>query len=144
MTAEEQKSLKQRAAKVLADAGRYDEAIHLALQAEDWDQASGLMLSRAETVLAQGHRTTFIEWVGRLPEAFMNGWHFYWLGVAHMPNDAAAEHWLSKAWHAFGEADDQRGLCLTVSRAVLVKTDSWRTYEGLSAWTRRAFEIIER
>ncbi|RWN62554.1 hypothetical protein [Mesorhizobium sp.] len=144
VTAEEQKSLKQRAAKVLADAGRYDEAIHLALQAEDWDQASGLMLSRAETVLAQGHRTTFIEWVGRLPEAFMNGWHFYWLGVAHMPNDAAAEHWLSKAWHAFGEADDQRGLCLTVSRAVLVKTDSWRTYEGLSAWTRRAFEIIER
>ncbi|WP_292671203.1 hypothetical protein, partial [Mesorhizobium sp.] len=141
---EEQQSLKRRAAKVLADADRPDEAIHLALQAEDWDRASELMLSRAEAVLAQGHRTTFIEWCGRLPEASMNGWHFYWLGVAHMPDDAAAEHWLSKAWHAFGEADDQRGLCLTVSRAVLVKTDSWRTYEGLSTWTRRAFELIER
>ncbi|MET3578073.1 DNA-binding SARP family transcriptional activator [Mesorhizobium robiniae] len=144
ISADEQKSLKQRAAKVLADADRYDEAIHLALQAEDWERASELMLSRAEAVLAQGHRTTFIEWVGRLPQTVLNGWHFYWLGVAHMPDDAAAEHWLSKAWRAFGEADDQRGLCLTVSRAVLVKSDSWRTYEGLSAWTRRAFEIIER
>ncbi|RWK61563.1 hypothetical protein [Mesorhizobium sp.] len=141
---EEQRSLRRKAAKVLAEAGRPDEAIHLALQAEDWDQASELILSRAEAVLAQGGRATFIEWCGRLPEAFMNGWHFYWLGVAHMPDDAAAERWLSRAWQAFGEADDLRGLCLTVSRAVLVKTASWRTYEGLSMWTRRAFELIER
>ncbi|AZN98379.1 hypothetical protein EJ066_15075 [Mesorhizobium sp. M9A.F.Ca.ET.002.03.1.2] len=144
VTREEQQSLRRKAAKILVEAGRRDEAIHLALQAEDWGQASGLILNRAEAVLAQGHRATFIEWCGRLPEAVMSGWHFYWLGVAHMPDDAAAEHWLSRAWHAFGEADDLRGLSLTVSRAVLVKTDSWRTYEGLSTWTRRAFEIIER
>lgn len=141
---EEQQSLRRKAAKVLVEAGREDEAIHLALQAEDWDQASELILNRAEAVLAQGHRATLIEWCGRLPEAVMNGWHFYWLGVAHMPDDAAAERWLSRAWHAFDEADDLRGLCLTVSRAVLVKTASWRTYEGLSMWTRRAFELIER
>lgn len=141
---EEQKSLRQRAAKVLLEAGRHDDAIPLALQAEDWLGASELMLGRAEAVLRQGRRATFIDWSGRLPEASMNGWHFYWLGVAHMPDDAAAEYWLSKAWQAFGKADDLRGLCLAVSRAVLVKTDSWRTYEGLSAWTRRAFELIER
>lgn len=141
---EEQQSLRRKAAKVLAGAGRHDEAIRLALQADDWDQASDLLLSRAEDLLAQGSRATFIEWCGRLPETIMNGWHFYWLGVAHMPDDAAAERWLSKAWQAFGEADDLRGLCLTVSRAVLVKTASWRTYEGLSMWTRRAFELIER
>lgn len=141
---EEQQSLRRKAAKVLVEAGRQDEAIPLALQAEDWGSASTLILSRAEPVLAQGSRATFIEWCDQLPEAVINGWHFYWLGVAHMPDDAAAERWLSKAWHAFSEADDLRGLCLTVSRAVLVKTASWRTYEGLSMWTHRAFELIER
>ncbi|QPB18872.1 hypothetical protein [Rhizobium sp. 007] len=141
---EEQKSFKRRAAKVLVEAGRHDDAIPLALDAEDFVWASELMLTRAEAVLAQGRRATFIEWTGRLPETLMNGWHFYWLGVAHMPDDAAAERWLSRAWQAFGRTDDLSGLCLTVSRAVLVKTDSWRTYEGLSVWTRRASEIIER
>ncbi|MEI8699202.1 hypothetical protein [Mesorhizobium sp. ISC15] len=141
---EEQRLLKRKAATILVEAGRLDEAIPLALQAEDWGVASKLILSRAEDVLAQGGRATFIDWCGRLPEALMSAWHFYWLGVAHVPDDVAAERWLAKAWQAFGEADDQRGLCLTVSRAVLVKTASWRTYEGLSMWTRRAFELIER
>ncbi|MCV3205202.1 hypothetical protein OHD62_08475 [Mesorhizobium sp. YC-39] len=141
---EEQRLLKRKAATILIQAGRLDEAIPLALQAEDWGLAGKLILSRAEAVLAQGGRATFIDWCGRLPEALMNGWHFYWLGVAHVPDDVAAERWLAKAWQAFGEADDPRGLCLTVSRAVLVKTASWRTYEGLSVWTRRAFELIQR
>ena len=30
------------------------------------------------------------------------------------------------------------------SRAVLVKTDSWRTHEGLSAWTERAGAAPQR
>lgn len=141
---DEQRSLRRKAAKILVNTNRHDDAIPLALLAKDWAEASDLIVGRAKAVLAQGRRATFIEWVGLLPVAFMNGWHFYWLGVAHMPDDAAAERWLSKAWHAFEEADDLPGLCLTVSRAVLVKTDSWRTYEGLSTWTRRALELNER
>jgi LuxR family maltose regulon positive regulatory protein len=141
---EEQRALRSKAADILVAAGRHDEAIPLALDAEDWAAAGALILDRAEAALAQGRRATFIDWCSRLPRSAMNGWHFYWLGVAHMPDDAAAEHWLSLAWHAFGAAGDQRGVCLAVSRAVLVKTDSWRTYEGLSTWTRRALELIER
>ena len=38
---------------------------------------------------------------------------------------------------------DLRGKCLTVTRAVLVKTSSWRTHEGLEAWTQRAAEILK-
>lgn len=141
---EEQASLRERTAIVLSEAGRLDEAIPLALQAEAWTRARDLILRRAETMLAQGRRATFIEWCAKFPATELTAWLFYWLGVAHMPDDAAAERWLSQAWAAFEETGDLRGQSVTVARAVLVKTDSWRTYEGLSTWTRRAADIIER
>ena len=141
---DEQADLRRRTAVILREAGRFDEAISLSLQATAWDLARDLMLARAESVLGEGERATFISWCSKLPSGEMNAWLFYWLGVAHMPDDAAAEHWLSKAWTLFEQAGDRGGQCLAVSRAVLVKTNSWRTYRDMSAWTRRAIAIIEQ
>jgi len=140
---EEQARLREKAAIVLEKAGRFDEAIALALQAATWGLARDLILEHAGSVLAHGRRATFIDWCAKLPPAEMTAWLCYWLGVAHVPDDAAAERWLSRAWTSFAEAGDRHGECLTVSRAVLVKATSWRTYEGFSAWTRRATAILE-
>ncbi len=141
---EEQRRLREKAAIVLRDGGYVEEAIPLALQAEAWTLAHDLMLSEAETVLSQGRRSTFIDWSTRLPDTAKSPWILYWLGVAHMPDDASAEHWLAKAWMSFRDMGDQRGECLTVARAVLVKADSWRTHDGLSAWTGRAVGLLDR
>ncbi|MGE0239055.1 MAG: BTAD domain-containing putative transcriptional regulator [Parvibaculaceae bacterium] len=141
---EELAALRERTAIILAEAGRLDEAIALALQAQAWPSARDLILKRAEPVLALGRRATFIEWCAKLPTEEVDAWLSYWLGVAHIPDDAGAERWLSKAWASFEETGDLRGQVLTVARAVLVKTDSWRTYEGLSAWTQRAALLLER
>lgn len=140
----ERARLRERAANILRAAGRLDEAITLALQAEAWPLARDLILERAAPVIAQGRRATFIEWCGKLPPQEMNAWLFYWLGVAHIPDDAAAERCLARAWTAFEQAGDARGQCLTVARAVLVKTDSWRTHEGLSAWVERVWPLVDR
>jgi LuxR family maltose regulon positive regulatory protein len=141
---EELAALRERTAMILSERGRLDEAIALALQAEAWPSARDLILRRAESVLAQGRRASFIEWCGKLPASELDPWLLYWLGVAHMPDDAAAERWLSQAWSRFEDMGDLRGQALTVARAVLVKTDSWRTYEGLAVWTRRAAVILDR
>ena len=140
----ERASLRERAANILRAAGRLDEAIALALQAEAWALARDLILERAAPTIAQGRRATFIEWCGKLPPAEMNAWLFYWLGVAHVPDDAAAERCFARALSAFEEAGDFRGQCLTVARAVLVKTDSWRTHEGLSVWIQRVWQQLDR
>ena len=95
---EEQARLRAKAATVLRDAGRVDEAIALALQAGAWPLARTLILERAAAIIAQGGRATFIEWCGRLPQPEMNAWLYYWLGVAHMPDDAAAERCFARAW----------------------------------------------
>ena len=137
----EQRALRRKAALVLSEAGRADEAIALALDACAWPLARDLLLVRADTLIATGRRVTLIEWLDRLPQAEQTGWLLYWAGVAHLANDATAERWLASAWQAFEEGNDQRGKCLTVARAVLVKTDSWRTHHGLSIWTERAIVL---
>jgi LuxR family transcriptional regulator, maltose regulon positive regulatory protein len=144
LTADDRRALRTKAAQVLVAAGRTDDAIALAAQAGAWALARDLLLRRAETVIAEGRRATFIEWVSKLPAAELTGWLLYWAGVAQLADDAAAERWLSRAWEAFETAGDERGKCLTMARALVVKTDSWRTHEGLSTWTQRGMEIAGR
>ncbi|WP_162914228.1 BTAD domain-containing putative transcriptional regulator [Taklimakanibacter lacteus] len=143
-SSEELASLRRKTATLLAEAGRLDDAIELALEAKAWPYARELLLQRAGPVLAQGKRATFIDWCAKLPTEEIDAWLYYWLGVAHVPDDAAAERWLSQAWNGFEASGDRQGQALTVARAVLVKTDSWRTYEGLSTWTKRAMQLLEQ
>lgn len=143
-SSEELASLRRKTATLLAEAGRLDDAIELALEAKAWSYARELLVQRAEPVLAQGKRATFIDWCAKLPADEIDAWLCYWLGAAHIPDDAAAERWLSQAWNGFEASGNRQGQALTVARAVLVKTDSWRTYEGLSAWTERAMHLLEQ
>lgn len=137
----EQRAFRLKAARILSEAGRPDEAIVLALDACAWILARDLLFLRADALIASGRRATLIEWLGRLPEVELTGWSFYWAGVAHLADDATAERWFTLAWQAFDKGDDSRGKYLSVARAVLVKTAGWRTHRGLSAWTRRAVAI---
>lgn len=137
--------LRARAAALLSHSGRTDDAIDLALSAGAWAQARRLMVSRARTLLAEGRRATLVDWSLTLPAGQTGDpWLCYWLGVANMADDAAAEGWFSRAWTLFEERGEPHGQCLTAARAVLSKTDSWRTHEGLSLWTRRLLALIGR
>ncbi|HET9317777.1 MAG TPA: hypothetical protein VFQ51_19440, partial [Vicinamibacteria bacterium] len=135
--------LRQRVAVVLERAGRGEDAVELALSAGAWTLARRLVLARAEALLARGQRATLIRWCSALPDRFQeHPWLCYWLGVAHMSDDAAAESWLARAWSLFREEADADGLRLTAACAVLSKTDSWRTHEGLAVWTKRALDLL--
>ncbi len=94
--------------------------------------------------MAQGRRATLIDWCKALPPDQLDGWICYWLGVANMADDAAAESWFARAWASFAERGELDGQCLTAARAVLSKSDSWRTHEGLAAWTQRVIDVIDR
>ena len=137
-------TLREQAATLLNAAGYPDAAIELALQAQSWSLARGLIVQRAEALIAQGRRATLIDWCNALPASECDGWICYWLGVANMADDAAAESWLAQAWTAFAERGELDWQCLTAARAVLSKSDSWRTHEGLGAWTQRVIDLIDR
>lgn len=138
-----QEALSLRAVDALWDAERQEDAIDLCLRAGAWAAAREKIVIRAETLLAQGRRTTVLDWCARIPDAELDAWLCYWRGVASFPDDAEAEAWLERAWARFDEEGCLRGKHLTVARAVLVKTDSWRTHAGLSLWTTRAISLLE-
>lgn len=139
--AEERTALRRRAAELSWDQGKTEDAIELAIQAPDPAMAAGMIATCAPTLLEQGRRLTLSEWCARLPPDAHDATLCYWLGVAHMADDADAERWLERAWTGFSRSNDTRGRCLTVARAVLSKTDSWRTHAGLPAWTQRAIAL---
>ena len=136
--------LMEHVAGLLNDAGYADAAMDLALQAEAWPFARRLISAQAETLVLQGRRATLIDRCAALPADQLDGWLCYWLGVATVSDDATAESWFARAWTAFSENADGRGLCLTAAHAVLSKADSWRTHEGLAVWTARAIELLDR
>lgn len=137
--------LYRRAAGVLHRAGRTDEAVELALLARDWHLARRLVVARAPALLALGQRATLIAWSHALPErAREDAWLCYWLGVAHVADDAAAETWLARAWALFARRSDVQGQRLVAAQVVLSKTDSWRTHTGLAVWTRRLLAHLGR
>jgi LuxR family maltose regulon positive regulatory protein len=135
-------TLRERAATLLDDNGRVDAAVELALAARAWPLAHTLIARHAAELVAQGRRVTLTEWVAALPLAELDPWLCYWLGVAHMADDATAESWFARAWDGFTQRNDPAGRCLTAARAVLSKTDSWRTHAGLAAWTRRILDLM--
>lgn len=139
--AEERTALRQRAAQLCWELGKTEDAIELAIQAPDPALAARMIAACAPTLLEQGRRLTLSEWCARLPPDAHDTTLCYWLGVAHMADDADAERWLERAWTGFSRSNDTRGRCLTVARAVLSKTDSWRTHAGLPVWTQRAIAL---
>jgi tetratricopeptide (TPR) repeat protein len=144
LSPEEQASLREKAARVLRDAGLVDAAVSMALQAQAWPLARELIIEHAEAMLSQGRRATLVEWGARFPDEELDGWLLHWIGAAHVPDDAAAERWFSRAWDAFEKGGDLPGQWLTTTRAVLVKTSSWRTHDGLDRWTRRAANLLRK
>jgi len=141
-TPADRQALTIKAAEALAADGRPAQAIDLALRGGAHDLAARLMAQAAETALEQGRRATFLDWCARL-KGLQDPWLCYWRGVAHLPDDQAAEPWLERAFAGFDTNGDERGRRLAVARAVLVKSDSWRTHTGLSVWTARAMRLLE-
>lgn len=137
-----QRDLRKRAAIILRDIGAIDAAVPLAIEAGAWGLAREMIDASAETILEHGRRGTVIEWANRFPPEELDGWLCHWAGAAHVSDDARAEKWFEKAWDLFDAVHDLRGKWLTVTRAVLVKTGSWRTHQGLDRWTRRAADLL--
>lgn len=139
--AQQRHALQREAAELSWASGRHEDAIELALQAPDAPLAARMIVECAPTLIEQGRRQTLMGWCSCLPEDVHTPWLCYWLGVAHIAEDARAEYWLERAWHGFVRSQEPRGQCLAVAHAVLSKTDSWRTHTGLPAWTRRAIAL---
>ncbi len=83
---------RHKAATLIEEAGRTEEALALYLDAEDWGAATRLILQHAPIILTEGRLLTLGEAIRRLPaaELELEPWLPYWLGVCRLPMEPGA------------------------------------------------------
>lgn len=147
---EEMRSLKRLAARLLAEHGQIDGAMHHLLEATAWDDAQLLLREHAAQYFEQGRTQSLREWIDALPvEHRERPILLYWRAYCDMAMDPATTLPLfDRAYEGFVALDDQIGQLLAAagaSEAIVLRRagqaalDRWvRVFEALAA---RFFEI---
>lgn len=115
---EELASLLCRSATTLEATGDLDAAMDLWIAAQNWDQATRLILRGANGLLNSGRRQTLVRWIQGIRGSLHTDdpWLAYWLGRAQLqiaPSEGIKT--LEHALELFRQSDDRQGRmeCLT-------------------------------
>ncbi len=134
------RSLEARAAALLAEAGRVEDAIDLYAHAGAWTDMAHLVLLRAPHLVATGRTVKLERWLDALARDLegRNPWLSYWHGVCRLLFDpvTAREH-LARAWAGFEAAGDIRGLHLSFAAAIESFVFEWADLHGMDEWIDR-------
>jgi len=107
--------VKRRAALLLDEAGRPEDAVELLIGISDWKAAGELVCRYSSGLLAQGRSLTVKSWLDSLPAAVIEDapYLLYWKGVCYSPVDPMESRRLfEKAFGLFGAQGDRTGMFL--------------------------------
>jgi LuxR family maltose regulon positive regulatory protein len=79
--------IRKRAASLLEEAGRADDAVQLLHESGDVKNIARIIRSRAESLVGQGRYQTLLKWLNFLPEKALSNdpWLLYWKGICRLP-----------------------------------------------------------
>jgi len=126
-----------RCARLLANAGRWDEAAPLFREAGDWAGLTALLAARADDMLNQGRTHHWQAWLEWLPpaERTHDTWLLYWSGVAQLRSaHGAARELLEEAYRRFAATAHMRGCLLTAAELILYHHYERADYCALPRW----------
>jgi DNA-binding SARP family transcriptional activator len=143
---EELAQIRRTAAALLEQSGYVEDAAGLFREVGDWEALSRLILSQAESLVAQGRYQTLLEWFGALPKGVLGGdpWLLYWNGVCLMPFSPAESR--ARFEEALGKFDARReapGVFLSWAGAVesiITPMDSLTPLDGSISLLPRLLE----
>lgn len=118
---EEFYKLQKKAALILYEAKRLEDAFELFRDCSEWEGIARLVMGHASEFIKQGRGKVLEEWITSLPEHALNShpWLIYWLGICRMPvNLAESRIYLEKAFNLFKEQKDAAGTYLSWSGIV--------------------------
>ena len=130
-------SIRRNAASILEKAGDVENAVTLFQDALDWDGLTRLVLSHAQTLVAQGRNQTLEEWVVSIPEEARKKIPLllYWLGVCKQPFRPGESRVLfEQAFQLFQRQEDAAGALLAWSGAVDTIVFEWNDFTLLDHW----------
>jgi len=141
------RAIKQRAAALLEEADRVEDAADLFSDIGDHASLSRLISAHAASLVAQGRNRILEVWLGRLPENTVqeSPWLLYWLGACRMPFDPVGSR--SHAERSFGlfwDRKDPVGTFLSWSLVIDNLCMFLNDFKALDAWIDRFDKITER
>lgn len=136
LDAEALRALHVRAAGVLATHGHADAAIAQLIDAAAWDEALGLIVAHAGSLVAQGRNAVVRDWILALPEASRAGPQAcYWLGYCELAvNPADALRHLERAHRGFAQAGDGLGSFYAAAAAADAIVFLGASLDALEPW----------
>ena len=108
-------ALKEKAALILYEAGRYEDAFELFRDGKRWEWIERLVMENSQSLVAQGRCGVLEDWITCLPADILAGrpWLEYNLGICRMPfNQAESRMHLERALRLFEERKDPAGVFL--------------------------------
>ncbi|KAF0215246.1 MAG: transcriptional [Geobacteraceae bacterium] len=130
-------ALKRKAAALLEESGRIEDAAVLLRDTGDWKALAGLVLGNAQILMAQGRSKTLLEWLESIPMEIVEHtpWLLLWLAVSQLPFAPAESRELSeRAFSLFDSSDDAAGLFLSWSAVVDTFLFEWNDFSRLDRW----------
>lgn len=118
LTADQRAALHGRAASILEQDGRPEDAIELLHTAKAWTEAMDLILRHAPDLVAQGRSRTLEGWIEGLPvdAVATSPWLLYWRGVCRLPFSPPDSRTLFEAaFSLFRAGRDALGTYLSLS-----------------------------
>jgi len=129
--------IRQKAAVLLEEAGRMEDAAALFRDAGDWSGLTRLITNQAKSLIGQGRNRTVEDWIKSIPEDIRNRnpWLLYWLGFCRQPFDPAeSRRFFEEAFRLFEEQGDGTGTLLAWSGAVDAIVFEWNDFTLLDRW----------
>ncbi len=140
-------AVKRRAATLLEEAYRIEDAADLLSDIGDHESLARLILGHAASLLAQGRNRMLEGWLGRLPEKTVQDtpWLQFWLGACRMPFDPVGSRYhTERAFDLFRGGEDPAGTFLSWSQIVDNLCMYLNDFSALDEWIDRFDEIRER
>ena len=141
------RAIKRRAAALLEEADRVEEAADLFSDIGDHASLSRLILAHAASLVAQGRNRILQGWLGRLPEKTVQDtpWLLYWLGACRMPFDpVGSRSHAERSFEQFWDRKDPAGTFLSWSLIIDNLCMYLNDFKALDAWIDRFEKITER
>jgi len=129
-----------KAARILTESGRIEDAAVLLVETGDWSSLSKLLVDQARSFIVEGRNQTLESYLRKLPQEILAATPelLYWLGICRMPFDIEESRaLLERAFQAFNSVGDRAG-AIKVWAAVVdslvtehndyTKFDPWLTW----------------
>jgi DNA-binding SARP family transcriptional activator len=139
--------VQNRAAAILEEAGRTEDAASIYRETQNWERYIPLILGQAQALISQGRSATLSEWLAAVPKQIgvTIPWLQYWTGACTLlMNPVDSQPCFKHAFELFKKGDDATGQFLAWSGIADSIIFAGFDYALLDPWLEALDELLKR